>query len=838
MLMETTIDLEEIYYASTQQSLLTGRDGFGIRTHTEGMEPSLIDRIKGLNLFGYSSGKKELPSVAALRAQPDLPNTYPPTIQLNLLQDGRKTKGVLSRVVYLGHDYLYYLTGQEARARSGNVFGHVFVWDWESGTAGQVVEALLTAFAPKDCTNVGTNLELVGLLVGVPQPLVKRQLRIDANRSIGSPSQLTTMQRRFLEPLMLAVLANSPLVARVEEQAVPSLLAAAFENMPTRLLDRLTFHSNHHDFGIPTRYSLVFFNEYHSSNSMEEGLEASFEVQQQGAPRLGASQFVGGYLQAVIAGRSLLEPFDEELQDFLKDGALKVDWDRFWVLLQYGSARAEVDLDMLKVIVAEFDWGAVTTAFKEIVLLQTFSLLVETTQRRDFEIASKVVGILLALIDKGVVRTEEVPMEIKETMANWLRTPAAVKHWPCSIENAEKATGLIAWEALRDAPMPVLNHLSSSSKLADWAIARLLTLYAPVQQVVLLQDALAQGLIKLPEARERLAQNSEAHKRDAMVKERYFPKISPEMRESLFGETMRALVRSSLEASELQRLFGGLSADGGAKDQLGQYFQEAITGEKIEPLQKILLVLAWEAHVGLLANGESQLVEALDQWVSDPGTPLDSIQLEAWRRQHPGRKAWQWRLNWLASSLAKARELSSIEHVLRLPLSETSDETVGKYLQFAMVQWGERGMVEARSALALYWAFEQAYPQREFAAAKQKVGAGGYCAYLLLKHLAPATERAPALWKILMGLAQAYSGQPKPKTGNRLKIHSEKEPYSSEEVRQLVWEVGAVSAVVDGSIYKETAMNLDKQKDFPNVLRQAFQGNMFDQVRRFFKRLW
>ena len=49
-----TIDCKEIYYASTEHSIITGYAGFGVRTYTEGMQVDEVTEIVEKCAPGYS----------------------------------------------------------------------------------------------------------------------------------------------------------------------------------------------------------------------------------------------------------------------------------------------------------------------------------------------------------------------------------------------------------------------------------------------------------------------------------------------------------------------------------------------------------------------------------------------------------------------------------------------------------------------------------------------------------------------------------------------------------------------------------------------------------------
>ena len=119
-----TIKYSELYYGSTQYSILSGLDGFGIRTHTQGLPKALIEAIQSKNIFFYTAGNKPLAGTFELIQQPDLVESYPKSYYFFKEEIEQGIYYILARTIFLGRDYGWYLTNQEEGARSGNTFTH------------------------------------------------------------------------------------------------------------------------------------------------------------------------------------------------------------------------------------------------------------------------------------------------------------------------------------------------------------------------------------------------------------------------------------------------------------------------------------------------------------------------------------------------------------------------------------------------------------------------------------------------------------------------------------------------------------------------------------------
>ena len=69
----------EVYYASTEYSIVSRSDGFGIRTYSEQLPVHLLDKLKESNVFFYDGGSMPLAGSFDLIENPSLVLDYPKT---------------------------------------------------------------------------------------------------------------------------------------------------------------------------------------------------------------------------------------------------------------------------------------------------------------------------------------------------------------------------------------------------------------------------------------------------------------------------------------------------------------------------------------------------------------------------------------------------------------------------------------------------------------------------------------------------------------------------------------------------------------------------------------
>lgn len=257
---------QELYYASTQQSMDTGADGFGVRTYSSGWPAGVIDRIKSRNVFAYEAGDKPLAGTFELIERPDLVLEYPKTYRyFQEVVNGQKFY-IFTRTVYIGRDYGWYLEEKSESARSGNIFAHALLFseeDFSRSHPGGIFSAILGLFRPLNYKNDPGNKELKQLLTNQYGPPI--QLPTGHCSTCDQPALVQTFEGlgELLVAVYWALETNKKIVIVQESRKAEKLLATLLACLPRFVLKGLSFATNYHSFNLDTEYTVLLLNEYY-----------------------------------------------------------------------------------------------------------------------------------------------------------------------------------------------------------------------------------------------------------------------------------------------------------------------------------------------------------------------------------------------------------------------------------------------------------------------------------------------------------------------------------------------------------------------------------------------
>jgi len=262
--MPMALPYQELYYASTQQSILTGADGFGVRTFSEGLPKEIVERLKVRDVFVYDSGSKALAGIFDLIHKPDIVLEYPKTFRFFKEEVQGQVYYIFARTVFIGRDYGWYLPEKEESARSGNLFCHAIFWkenDFNLTRPERIFHALQGQFRPWNYSNVPENEELGSLLTnknGEPVLLPTNYCTV-----CDAPSPLQWFEH--LDQTVLAVytaLENQrKVVVLQQEQNTPKHLHALLAGLPRFVAKSVSMATNFHDFNLYTDNTVLFVNE-------------------------------------------------------------------------------------------------------------------------------------------------------------------------------------------------------------------------------------------------------------------------------------------------------------------------------------------------------------------------------------------------------------------------------------------------------------------------------------------------------------------------------------------------------------------------------------------------
>lgn len=264
-----SIKFNEIIECSSQQSILSGQAGFGIRTITEGFNPELARKICDEISCAYEVDIAEQVTTEQITTDPSCVIQYPRTLKYQVVKnDDGKELYVIACATYVGIDYGYFCNIESARRAGSNYIADILVFD-EKPTAG-LFQALIEQkiFRPIDNTCTPTNPELQELLTGEPSYLSPREVEVketsEAIPTINEQTALVAMallQTKINQDLgMDNGLIN--IVFQAQEAKVPSILQS-IGTLPNDLVSDKYFHTNFlQGYGMPNGYRMMFLNEH------------------------------------------------------------------------------------------------------------------------------------------------------------------------------------------------------------------------------------------------------------------------------------------------------------------------------------------------------------------------------------------------------------------------------------------------------------------------------------------------------------------------------------------------------------------------------------------------
>lgn len=263
------IKFNEIIECSSQQSILSGQAGFGIRTITEGFNPELARKICDEISCAYEVDIAEQVTTEQITTDPSCVTQYPRTLKYQVVKnDDGKELYVIACATYVGIDYGYFCNIESARRAGSNYIADILVFD-EKPTAG-LFQALIEQkiFRPIDNTCTPTNPELQELLTGEPSYLSPREVEVkETSEAIPTINEQTALVAMAL----LQTKINQDLgkdngliniVFQAREAKVPSILQS-IGTLPNDLVSDKYFHTNFlQGYGMPNGYRMMFLNEH------------------------------------------------------------------------------------------------------------------------------------------------------------------------------------------------------------------------------------------------------------------------------------------------------------------------------------------------------------------------------------------------------------------------------------------------------------------------------------------------------------------------------------------------------------------------------------------------
>ena len=276
MKKEYNISYEEIFYASTQKSAVSGSIGFGVRTFTEGMPTREAEEISALFAPGYPLPTSKTVTQAQLQQNPDIVLEYPRTFEYRdlTLGDGSK-RYVLARTVYVGIEYGYFCNGAAKRAGS-NFFTHMLVF--RQVPPFELINDMIDGriCMPHDGSCRPDNHEWQMLLTGEPQLLPQHQSLIVEtvdNNDWASDPRFLLLAKAMLQSYMNEKMGKDPMLHKVmikttaaEQDALVRLLS----HIPDQVMAHFPFSSNVMKGTMPSKYRVAFMNDWNTTQQFPD----------------------------------------------------------------------------------------------------------------------------------------------------------------------------------------------------------------------------------------------------------------------------------------------------------------------------------------------------------------------------------------------------------------------------------------------------------------------------------------------------------------------------------------------------------------------------------------
>lgn len=269
-----TLNYKEIYYTSSECSIINHSAGIGVRTHSEGMDSNEAVSIAEKCVFGYSVDDKRTLSFEQIQANPKVVYDYAPTYMFQKLTlDNGAVKYVFGRTVYIGIDYGYFCNRNQAMRTGTNYFTHLLVFDEMPPVTVWLEFEKQGVFAPVDYTCSPDNNELTALMTGNPTLLAPKSIECAEDGEC-------TLNKEFAYCVM-ALLQSYYNAANNKDESLRKILIKAPAAMTAELISKIavlpqalvadkTFVSNYmQGYGVPDDFNVAFVNEYNTNEIYE-----------------------------------------------------------------------------------------------------------------------------------------------------------------------------------------------------------------------------------------------------------------------------------------------------------------------------------------------------------------------------------------------------------------------------------------------------------------------------------------------------------------------------------------------------------------------------------------
>lgn len=270
-----TLNYKEIYYTSSERSIITHSAGIGIRTYTNGMDSHETSTIAEKCVFGYSLDDSRKLTFEQIQQNPRIVYDYPPTyIYHKVTLDSGSIKYVLGRTIYLGIDYGYFCNRNEAMRTGTNYFTHLLIFDEMPPISVLAEIDRKSVFTPIDYTCTPDNVELRTLLTGEPQLLSPKSIQCETSCEYKIDTEFAYCVIGFLQSYYNIINNKEDslkkIIIKSPAKQTPELIKR-MSLLPQLLIGEKTFLSNYmQGYGVPDDFNMVFVNEFNKNELYEK----------------------------------------------------------------------------------------------------------------------------------------------------------------------------------------------------------------------------------------------------------------------------------------------------------------------------------------------------------------------------------------------------------------------------------------------------------------------------------------------------------------------------------------------------------------------------------------
>jgi len=269
-----TLNYKEIYYTSSERSIITHSAGIGIRTYTNGMDSHEASSIAEKCVFGYSLDESRKLTFEQIQQNPRIVYDYSPTyIYHKVTLDSGSVKYVLGRTIYLGIDYGYFCNRNEAMRTGTNYFTHLLIFDEIPPVSIWAELSRKNVFVPGDYTCSPENAELKSLLTGDPQLLSSQSIQCETICEYSIDTEFAYCVIGFLQSYYNTINNKEDSLKKIIIKAPAAKTSELIKRMallPQLLIGEKTFLSNYmQGYGVPDDFNMIFINEFNKNELYE-----------------------------------------------------------------------------------------------------------------------------------------------------------------------------------------------------------------------------------------------------------------------------------------------------------------------------------------------------------------------------------------------------------------------------------------------------------------------------------------------------------------------------------------------------------------------------------------